>query len=886
MLIDSRSWRLALVALAGTLAVALVMTALFHYVALENLKEMRAQQSVDLAHSLSTTIVDEVRGLRDIAATHSWAEMQESVAIQQFATSIEAKVRNLPIYRVNIFAPDGLTLYSTQTANIGSKVVMNAGIEIAAAGQDVSAIVRKDSFNAFDRVVEPHDMIETYVPLFSEGGQVIGVFEIHSDISEFFSEYTRTQTIMVLGVSLTIVLLYTLLVTSFWKWDPNLFARSRHRSGPRTGKAVSENVSKAKSEFVATVSHEMRTPLNAVLGMTDLINLTSLTRKQREYIQTIQSSGDMLISLVDNLLDFSHLEAGELKLHNSEFDVMDLLERVLHILGHSAYTKGLELVGNLQHDLGLRVSADKRRLQQILVNVVSNAIKFTDEGEVVVDVESVDGGGETLNLRISVTDTGSGIDQKTREHLFAAFTSGARPASSQPYGSGLGLTISKRLLDTMGGNIDIEASESGGTKVIIEAPVVRAISSNTDGLDERRTDWPQRVLSIQSNRSAARSICDLLQNWGMKCEAFLDVEEGIHRLRVAASAGNPFECVILDSALTSTDRLLAARRIRNSPEISDLPIVLLVPISDPLGIGEVTALGRLRCVNKPVLPLELRYNLLRSVRDTDSLENEESAAVVPTAGDDDFRILVAEDNPVSSGVLQTMLQAEGYGADVVDNGPAVLEALQDRRYDLLLLDCQMPGMDGDVATREIRRNPDIYGGTPVIVAVTANTTEEHRAQCLAAGMDDFVTKPLRLEGLRRGLIRWIAMAASRGEDDQQVDMAELRQDLIQRTGYDDHSFLNNYIGLFLQDTRVRLERLNKAIIDGGLDNVGREGHALKGACLELGADRMARFCDDLSTAAANENVAELADVIGKLDREFERLRPVYESVQESSTSPI
>jgi len=884
-LISSRFRRFALVALAGNIAVAVAVVALYHYVAVENFEEIRSEQNIELARSLSNTIVDDVVELRAIAATRSWAELQASPEIARFADSMERELDQLQVYTLNIFDPTGLVLYSTERQRIGAKVLLNQGVELAAAGEEVSAIVRRDTFNRFDRVIVDRDMIESYLPLIGESGDIIGVFEIHSDISVFFERLGSTQRTVVVGVGVALLLLYSLLLGWFWRSDHQLFAGHAPVRSSRHGGHELETVSRAKSEFVATISHEIRTPLNAVLGMTDLLNLTNLTQKQREYIQTIQSSGDMLISLIDNLLDFSHLESGELELRKGEFDVMDLLERVLHIMGHSASAKGLELVGDIQHDLDLRVSADKRRLQQILINIISNAVKFTETGEVVVEVSATEETDESLRLRFTVSDTGPGIDEETREGLFAAFASGSRPASSQKYGSGLGLTISKRLLDNMGGSIEIRERDQGGTEVAFEVPVSRTSSTSSGdsaaGTDERL----QRVLSIISSHAQQRSIRRLLGHWNIPCERTSDIEEGLHRLRVAASSIKPFSCAIIDSALTPEDHLLVVRRIRKSPETAHLPIILLTSISKPLGVGEVSALGHLSCVNKPVLPLELRFNLLQSVRDELNHGSTGGDAIEGFASVSDVRILIAEDNPVSSGVLRAMLQSEGFGADVVEDGPSVLEALQARDYELLLLDCQMPGMDGDVVTRNIHKYPERYGSDPVIVAVTADTTEQHREQCIAAGMDDFMSKPIRLEALCSGLARWVSMSAARGDAENQTALAQLRRSLVERTGHNDESFLKDYIGLFLDDTESRLDHMSQALASGEAEVVRREGHALKGACLELGADRMANFCEDLSAAAKSDNLDEMRIVLGQLEREFDRLRPVYNSAQVSSTSP-
>jgi two-component system sensor histidine kinase/response regulator len=884
-LASGRFWHFALVALVGTIVAAAAMAALYRHVTLENFEKSRAEQNVELARALSNSHLEDVEKLRSIAATSSWAEMQVSPEVADFAESIEQELDHLAVYMLNFFDPDGLVLYSTERKRIGARVLMNEGVELAATGEEVSAIVRRESFNHFDRVVADRDMIETYIPLTTESGEVIAVFEIHSDISAFFARVDATQRTIAIGAGATLLLLYALVLLVFWRSDYLLFAGLAPGRESRRRGSESETVSRAKSDFVATISHEVRTPLNAVLGMTDLLNLTNLTRKQREYINTIQSSGDMLISLIDNLLDFSDLESGHLELQFREFDVVELIERVLHIMGHSASAKNLNLVGDVQHDLDLRVSADKRRLQQILINVVNNAVKFTETGEVVVEVSATEEAKEGLRLRFTVTDTGPGIDEATRERLFAAFASGVRPASSQAYGGGLGLTISKRLLDNMGGSIEIAARDEGGTEVVVDVPVTRASPSSLADIAAHQDDCLQRVFSMFTSNAQQKSICRLLEQWDIQCEKTSDIEEGLHRLRVAASSRKPFDCVIVDSALTPQDHLLLVRRIRNSPETANLPIILLTSISKPLGIGEVSALGRLICINKPVLPLKLRFSLLQSVRN--EVENGAlgSPETNPYAGSNDLRILIAEDNPVSSGLLQDMLLSEGFDADIVEDGPSVLEALQTKNYNLLLLDCQMPGMDGDIVTSKIRSHPERYGSDPVIVAVTADTTERHREQCLAAGMDDFMSKPIRLNLLRAGLARWITMSAARGDAGKQKTLAYLRRSLVERTGHDDESFLKDYIGLFLDDTGARLDRMCQALASGESDTVRREGHALKGACLELGADRMARFCEDLSVAASTDNLDEMGVVIGKLDREFARLRPVYESAQARSTSP-
>lgn len=630
---------------------------------------------------------------------------------------------------------------------------------------------------------------------------------------------------------------------------------------------------RARAEFVATISHEVRTPLNAVLGMADLLRLTALTRKQKSYVQIMDSSSNMLLSLVDNMIDFATLESGKLEISQESFHVTDLLERVLEIMGYQAYAKGIELACVTDYEPDAQVVGDLQRLRQILINLVGNAIKFTDEGEVVISASVDTDKDGTATLSVAVTDSGIGMSDTAAEQLFTPFSLASEELEGQ--GSGLGLMISKQLLDLMGGRISVESKLGQGTTVWFTVPVTRVAAEDRSIVDGRDSLSNRRLLVVSSNPQVSGSILSFLMAWDMSVEARGDHEDIARQLAVAEQSGYPFDCVILDTDDSQDDRLALARRIR---EESDMPIVLLTSIAQPLQVGQVSSIGKIRCINKPTLPSVLRYNLSRlfelDLGVTSATEEEAFQAL---------KILVAEDNPINRKLLSGMLKSLGFDVDTVNDGPPVLTALEESAYDLILMDCQMPGMDGDEVTKVIREGRHCDGGQPVIVAVTADVSVNHKEQCMQAGMDDFLAKPVRLDTLRTGLRRWSLMADSRrrhqpvARDSAEHTGADIIARLQNRAGFIDNQALDQFIDLFINDTDARLGILRSALEQTDLETIRRECHALKGACLEMGVSGLSSCCDALGKASRDKRIDDLAEELNRLTAEFERVRPIFEA---------
>ncbi len=372
----------------------------------------------------------------------------------------------------------------------------------------------------------------------------------------------------------------------------------------------------------------------------------------------------------------------------------------------------------------------------------------------------------------------------------------------------------------------------------------------------------------------------------MRCDTSCEGKSALQRLQDAASQEQAYDVAIIDAGLPAMDGLTLVRRIRSERQIADLPVILLTPIAYPLEVGQISRIGGIRCVNKPVLPGELKHNLCKLIA------NDQSSVVVDSSNDygadtsaetGELRILIAEDNALSRQLLKNMLISVGCEADTANDGPSVLEALADDAYDLVLMDCQMPGMDGDEVTRHVRSEPGKYRAQPVIVAVTADVSPNHRAACREAGMDDFLAKPVRRRQLVEGLQRWSAdVSRTRREasdaGESLTPEQQIHAQLLNR-GEDDKDFLRVYIDAFLDDTSSRLKLIDAAAEREDWHAARRECHALRGACLEMGAAAMEKHCVTVGNAAENGNASQARDAVRDLEKEFDHIRPVFKAAK-------